>query len=293
MKKHLSFLLTLMVTAGVSYAQTVEVTPENMEGWSLGSFNADTDVFPGDPSDTAQFVSGPGTPPLGTGSVELATGAGEGQDGVFATTSVLDGVKLSNLTVLSYSTYVTSNNGQQLPFLKLSISLQGNGVVNDSLFFEPPYQQGATDGNPGMTTQETPELNTWQSWNVLAGGFYDGNGTFGSPGEYESASDSGVQSLAAFLALYPNATIETDATSGYDSLRLTMGEVSSSDLSTSYIDDVALGYKNANGGTTDIAYDFEEAPEPSTYGLLLGGLASLGLFRWRKLSLKYLPVARG
>jgi hypothetical protein len=249
-----------------------------MQGWSFGSFNADTDVFPGDPSDTTAMVTGPATPPLGTGSAELATGPGEGQDGVFITSSVLDGVKLANLTSLSYSTYVTSNNGQQFPFLKISISTLGNGVVDDALFFEPPYQQGAADGNPSIPAQEVPLLDTWQSWNVLGGAFYDDNGP-SSPGEYESPSETGVQSLAAFLLLYPNATIETDPTSGYDSLRLTSGEAGSSDNFTTYVDDVTVGYMNASGGSTNITYNFEAGatPEPATWAMMLGGLALLGL----------------
>jgi hypothetical protein len=273
-----------LVTVGLTTAhgQVIDVTPANMEGWSFGSFNADTDAFPGSPTDVTELVNGPGTPPLGAGSAELATGAGEGQDGVFLTSSVLDGVSLASLTSLSYSSYVTSNNGQQFPFIKLSISTQGNGIVDDSLFFEPPYQSGASS-NPSLLVQETPALNTWQSWNVLAGGFYDGNGTFGSPGAYESPSTPGVLSLAAFLALYPNATIETDASSGYDSLRITAGETDPADTFTTYIEDVSLAYKNTDGGTTDITYEFDVS-EPSTYLLMFAPLIFLGVLRRGSLS---------
>jgi hypothetical protein len=40
-------LLAMIMSIGVSYGQVVEVTPENMNGWSFGSFNTDTGTFPG------------------------------------------------------------------------------------------------------------------------------------------------------------------------------------------------------------------------------------------------------
>ena len=116
------------------------------------------------------MVTGPDTPPLGTGSANLATGNGVtgGEGAEILSNSGYAGTALSSLTALSYSTYDTLNNGQQFPYLSLEISLgttiKGNSY--DQLFFEPPYQT-ATTGNPSLPNQGATALNTWQSWNAL------------------------------------------------------------------------------------------------------------------------------
>ena len=52
------------------------------------------------------------------------------------------GTLLSDVTALSYSTYVSAFNGCQAAYLILSIDYNGDGVSDDSLFFEPCYQTG-------------------------------------------------------------------------------------------------------------------------------------------------------
>lgn len=271
-------LVCTLAFAGAASAQILTVTPSNMQGWSFGTFSTTSD--PANPDDITALVSGPGTPPLGTGSAELTTAPGSGGDAVYLTSSVLDGVALADLTSLSYSTYVTANNGQQFPFLKITIEVDpvNHPGVYDALFFEPPYQQGASDGNPSVPSQQDTALSVWQSWNVVSGALYDDNGP-SSPGEFESASATGVQPLSAFELEFPNAIIATDPTAGYDSLRLTSGEGGSGDPFTTYVDAVSVGYKNATGGTTNLTYNFEAAaaPEPASWAMLLGGLALLGL----------------
>ena len=147
----------LSPTAGK--ADTVIVTASNPSGWSFDNRDSNGVII----ATTGSYVSGPATPPLGTGSANLTTGNGTtgGDSGSELRNSGYAGTALDSISALSYSTYATSWNGQQLPYLMLYLS---NG---DRLTFEPTYSpaQGAV------------ALNTWQTWNALAGGWYDDNGT--------------------------------------------------------------------------------------------------------------------
>ena len=82
------------------------VTPANLAGWALTASDGD----PAPPAPSAQFVFGPDTPPAGDGSIELAVSAA-GSDAAQARNASYGGTLLSDLTALSYSTYVQQNNG--------------------------------------------------------------------------------------------------------------------------------------------------------------------------------------
>ncbi len=137
-----------------------------MGSWAFD--NRDVNGIVGaNPTGQGAMVSGPGAPPIGTGSAQLATGNGAaGGDGAEELRSTgYAGTLLSSLTALSYSTYVTANNGQQFPYFGLMISLTGGSTVDDIIFFEPPYQTPGT-GNSGLPNQGATALNTWQTWNA-------------------------------------------------------------------------------------------------------------------------------
>lgn len=251
-------------------AQTV-VTPGNMQGWSFFSLNgAGSGPQVGA---IGQMVSGPATPPLGTGSAELSTPVGGGDGGVGITTATFDGTLLSSITSLSYQAYSAVNNGQQFPYLALNVNLNDGSGNQDTLFFEPPYQTTAT-GGPGVVNQEIPVMNQWQSWNAGIGSFWDNNGTLGGGGY------GGVGTLAAFEADFPNATIaDSTAYSMIDGITLQVGFGSPDDNFTGYVDDVTIG--TASGTTT---YDFEPAPvpEPTTMMIFVAGALLLPLRMLRK-----------
>jgi hypothetical protein len=250
----------LIAAAIPAYAGTTVVTPSNMNGWSFLTTDNNGDPAPGN-GNTAQMVTGPSTPPLGTGSAQLATAPGQGDTSAQITTDGFDGMALSSLTALSYSTYDTVNNGQQFPYLKISLN---NG---DALFFEPPYQTPST-GNPALPDQGATALNTWQTWDALDGGWWDNNGVF-NPGTSEPGSD-GVDSIANYLALDPSVTIT--------GISLRVGYASASDDFNGYVDDVTI-----NGTTYDFEPGSASAPDnASTFALTLGALASVG-FVGRKL----------
>jgi MYXO-CTERM domain-containing protein len=240
----------------------VTVTPSNLDGWSTRVTDMNG-ALGGNSTGIAQFVTGPATPPLGVGSVQLATGNGTiGGDGSAQMDNTnYQGTLLSSITSLSYSTYVTANNGQQFPYLNLVVSTDGSfsSASLDKLYFEPPFQT-PTSGNPSLPNQGASVLNTWQTWNALSGGWYSDSG-YGSPG-------TGVLSLGGYEAANPNATI-WNSSSALAGIRLNVGFASATDVFNGYVDNFTIGI---NG--TNTTYDFEPAPEPST--MLIAGLGALG-----------------
>ena len=129
---------------------------------------------------TAAMAVGPATPPLGIGSAHLATPVGAGDGAAAIATEQYDGTLLSSITSLGYSTYDVTNNGQQFPYLAISINANDGHGTTDTLFFEPPYQTPGA-GNPSLPNQGATTMNTWQTWNALEGGWWDNNG-IASPG---------------------------------------------------------------------------------------------------------------
>jgi len=256
-------------------ASVVQVTPGSMGNWAFDNRDANG-VVGANPTASGSMVTGPATPPLGVGSANLATGNGTtGGDGASELrTTGYAGDPLSSITALSYSTYQTQNNGQQFPYLRLTISTTGIGPADDIVFFEPPYQT-PTSGNPSLPNQGDTALNTWQTWNAFTGGWWD-NQTGALP--CNANPGTGVQSLAFIEACYPNALIE-DATSGLGAIGFDVGFASATDQFNGYVDNFTIGINSAN--TT---FDFEPGavPEPSTISVLGLGLLALGLMRRKR-----------
>jgi hypothetical protein len=248
-----------------------------MDNWTLNSFdNTGAIVNSGPYFGTAAMVTGPATPPLGTGSAELATPTGAGDGAAAIATEQFDGTKLSSITSLSYSAYDAVNNGQQFPYLAVSVDLgspAGGGADAglDTLFFEPPYQTPST-GNASLSIDQATAQDEWQSWDAYIGGFWDNNSIF-TPG-------TGVGSLADFLALYPNATIENGGFTGLGGIALQVGFGSSGETEVGYVDDFSIGI---NGAVTDYNFDPAAAtPLPASIwgaGVLMMGLAG---WKWRQ-----------
>jgi hypothetical protein len=236
------------LTLSGSAAATV-VAPSSMDGWALASTDA-TGAGPPLYGAGAAFVSGPATPPAGTGSVHLFTGTDGGEAGAIRNTDY-SGTRLDAITNLRYCTYMTLNNGQQFPYLSLEISTDGSGTLDDRIFFEPPYQTHAT-GNPSLPDQGATALNTWQCWDALEGGWWANSGDGGlNPG-------TGVKPLSDYLAVHPNATINNKP-SGAGAIRLAVGYASAGDTFDGNVDKVTIGVSG-----TDTTYDFESVVQCTT-----------------------------
>ncbi|MDE2007315.1 MAG: PEP-CTERM sorting domain-containing protein [Rhodospirillales bacterium] len=264
-----AFALTGMVAARAN--STVTVTQGNNDGWVFN--NADGNGLVGNnPTGVGGFVSGPATPPLGAGSAQLATGNGtSGGDGAeILSNGNYAGTSLSALTALTYSTYVTQNNGSQFPYIQLEIATGLSATPYDQLFFEPPYQNGTY--NNLLPNQGNTQLNTWQSWNALTGGWWDNLGLC-KPG-------TGVTTLTACTSTFVNPTIvntfgSSGVLTGVGGLQIDTGFASATDQFNGYVDALTVG---VNG--TNTTYNFEAAaPEPASFAVLGAGLVVLGLVR--------------
>lgn len=237
-----------------SSAATVDVTPSSMGNWSFDNRDVGGNIG-ANPTASGSMVTGPGSPPLGTGSANLATGNGTiGGDGAqeLRNTGYV-GLALTSISALSYSTYATAWNGQQLPYLVLYTS---NG---NRLWFEPAYSpaQGAV------------ALNTWQTWNTLTGGWYEDNGVGGQGVDK-------VVSWGTILAANLGASIVNQSGNGLGGVRISSGFASANDQFNTNVDNFTLN---------DTTFNFDPAasatPLPSTWLMLLSGFAGLGFFAFR------------
>lgn len=269
----------LIGTAGMAtqaMASTVLVTPSNMGSWAFANSDVNGTVA-NNPTGVGQMVTGPATPPLGTGSANIATGAGgAGGDGAeILSTTGYTGTLLSSLTALSYSTYDTLNNGQQFPYLQLEIATGLPDMPYDQLFFEPPYQTPST-GNPGLPDQGSTAMNVWQTWNALTGGWWDNDGLC-DPG-------TGVETLAACTSTFINPTIvNTFGTpgvlDGVGGVQFDVGFANPGDEFNGYVDNFTIG---VNGVDTTYNFDPNRVPEPASLAVLSLGLLGLGAIRRRR-----------
>lgn len=188
-------VLALLVASPVAAAHTVTVSSGDMGGWQFQTSDGGTPPT----TASATFVAGPGTPPLGTGSVQLAVGA-NGSGAAEIRTSEFAATALADVTGLSYWTYiVTPGSGGQAPYLIATVDLNGDSSSDDLLFFEPLYQDGSYSGEP-VPDQGSVTVGTWQDWDAEAGGWWSLNaGTFGPP----------LVTLDSYAAANPGAALLT------------------------------------------------------------------------------------
>lgn len=221
-----------------SDVSSILVNGSNLNGWSLFATQVLSNTPGGD--GVAEFVNGPATPPMGSGSAHLNTGTNGSQSAQMRNGGHV-GTRIADLTTLQYSTYVTAWNGSQVPYLTIWVDTNNDTIADDRLWFEPVYSAaGAGNGNP--TPQPNVALNVWQTWDALDGMWY-ADSMFG-PG-------SNARKLSVYLAAKPNATI-VNAPGGVGGIRIASGFASAGDVFNAYVDAFIIGTASSTS-----AYNFE------------------------------------
>jgi hypothetical protein len=170
MRRYLTVLLSVVAAAMAlvpgqrlmaTGPTTVVVSPSNMNSWYF--WNDKNDIPTGSPG---ELVSGPATPPSGTGSVRLGpltdSGATAAGHSVIATDAYF-GTALADLTALSYSTH-QPGPVQAVPCN--STSVPRPMLYGGRLVFEP-YQVASQIGSAG--SRGVP-LGTWWATKTTAAG---------------------------------------------------------------------------------------------------------------------------
>jgi hypothetical protein len=173
------------ITADPITTTTLTVDPNNMQGWAF----YDDDM----PGGVYGFVAGPGTAPLGAGSVMLATPLGTSRQAIV--TTAFAGVRLADINKLAYSTYVEAAPD---PAISLALSFD---IDYDSTDTNTGWQ-GRLTYEPYVTPGQTVIRNTWQTWDTQAGNWW------GSKANGLSLCPQGLPcSWAQVKSNWPNATL--------------------------------------------------------------------------------------
>jgi hypothetical protein len=185
----------LSIAGGVAASSTVVVRPGDVgTSW----LTADTRT-----GGSVSLVTGPATPPLGIGSLQMTTTDASGSSNAKAQLFNYSyiGTPLASFDAISYSAYRSSsstNSAAQTIGLNLEVDINGGAYVTGdftTLAFEPVYQPG---GVGAMLT------NTWQTWDA----YHVGDAVW-----WSSKTIPGVCAFTCFvswssiLAANPNATI--------------------------------------------------------------------------------------
>jgi hypothetical protein len=160
-----------------------------------------TSWFSGPPADTrpggaVSFVSGPATPPLGVGSLQMTTADGSAKAQLFNYDYI--GTPLADITSLSYSDYRSSSSTTstvQRVSLNIEVDFVGDGTSYTTLVFEPDYQTGGV----GALVSDT-----WQTWDAIN----EGTGIWWSSKDIPGVCNHNCfVSWSTILASNPNAKI--------------------------------------------------------------------------------------
>jgi len=178
---------------------------------------------------SAAFRVGPGTAPLGLGSLELTTPTGADKIQAFNYDHI--GTTLNSINEMGYSNYRESGDAQQTTALNMEVDINGAAPGGfTTLVFEPVYNTG----------QGTIADGAWQSWDAYDGGgaiWWSSNPIPGAPNR-----DTFVP-WSTIVASNPDAVI----VGGYG---VNMG--SGNPALTASSDALVIGY-----GGDRVTYDFE------------------------------------
>lgn len=213
---------------------SVTVSDVNMNGWVKNPMG----------SATVKFINAPSNPLLGNGSLQFNS-----PDKSFARLrdTTHSGIRLSDLTALSYSTYIEKSDSiVDDQFLAILLDLDGDGKSDTHICFDPRYQSKPFIAGL-IPDQGTTIKNKWQTWDAFHGGWFVGGVITDDPDH-----NGWFFNLEAYINKYPTATIVNDPLKGGGAIRLSVGGPVYSKNFIGYADNFKIGVR---GVTT--TYDFE------------------------------------
>lgn len=210
-------------------SSTIVVKPGDTHGWVSVDDNGN--------GGNMSYVTGPGTPPEGAGSAELSVDTTD--QGYLLANPAYGGTMLSDISTLSYSTYVQNGNGTIAPSVQLNVT---SDVTNTSLGWQgrlvyEPYMNGTvTDGE-------------WQMWQADEGKWW-----LSHPEDFDgNCGQSNPCTFTELEGLYSNIGINVGT--------LQMVGFKAGSGWTNFVGNVdALHIVTAD---SDVLYDFEGAPADS------------------------------
>jgi hypothetical protein len=252
MFKPMAILATtaIALASHAALADTILVDPANPGGWAF----SDADNTPSG-TDSGQFVTGPGSPPLGIGSANLVVGASNSSE--ILINGGIDPGQLTPSFAASYQTYVTtSSSSNSGAAATLQFDLTNGSTYFGRLVFDPGLLGTVVDGQ-------------WQGWESHT----DSAWYF----SHSATQFSGECSINSPCSL---SSIEMDL----NSLSVVTEDVlfkAGSGLSdfNGNVDDLTL---TIAGSTTTYNFDPNPVPEPNSLALLGAGLSGLAGVRWRR-----------
>lgn len=215
----LGMLLTVMLAAtlvSAACAATVEVKPSSMNGWVADAFKGQD---PGASTPTYAFTNNAAPPYRDAFYMNLGfsiQGGGPNEEAtneIWFGTNQFNGVKVSDITTLEYSTFTEFSGNlweshTSMP-IRLVLTVKTDGQPDNF----PPSEREAEgpknwivlmfspwdpENGPALRTWDRSPYGMWQTWNVRAGVLYVGM----------DPNDNMWQTWYEFVNNYPNATLE-------------------------------------------------------------------------------------
>jgi hypothetical protein len=254
------------------------ITPCNMLnlGWAV-QIITDSQTCPS--TGSIEFNTGPACVPASTGSLELIVGP-DGNSDVRLRQSDYNGTKLSDLTTLSYCTYVQYRNPNTFiaPYLALTVDLNGNNQfdgfgIDDVLFFEPLYQTGTYqtfDANKNLQipsfagefypVQDDGTVATcqWKCWDAKVGAWWSGSDFIAAGGDIPAFTT--LQNFFGRLGNSNASILNPDACQGGVQIRAGEG-APTWDCFVGNVDKFTIAVGNSVPASS-VTYDFEPADCP-------------------------------
>jgi len=149
-------LAICMAAAGSAGAETVVVSPNAMNGWSIAIQQGTGSTAP-----IGEFIQGLAGPPAGGGSFHMKTPYSHSDPlpKVYIGTNDFNGVSLSDITSFRVWTYLTSRGYETGQPPMVEIFTDSGLTTQQRRFVFYPW---------GQSAQQNAYFNTWQEWDLMS-----------------------------------------------------------------------------------------------------------------------------